>query len=230
MIMSYEEAAMAALIDGVRDGRATALREAPHIEDTLGFKPDTYTLQNMPIDIGPLPNNVLGVTGIAPEGRATEMRINGYIPRMLMRFGETYKKSKEWVLDAIRHYAKHTTEHESYHVMSAPIAKGEEVDERARDLMESVTTRGRYKMKKKLGKNEDAEFVRITNPYAGAWKISELADWVPYEGPSGTGYRGLIADASKEPFYRPLWRLTKAAAKAAVMGRAANVPRYATAS
>ena len=42
--MSYEEAAMQALVAGVREGRRTSLAEAPYVKDTLGFEPDVNTL------------------------------------------------------------------------------------------------------------------------------------------------------------------------------------------
>src|SRR3989344_1522719 len=213
--MSYEEAAMSALVRGVRVGRQNALREAPRIPDHLGFKPDTYTLSTMPIEVGPLPDGVLGVTHITPEGKAAGMRINSYISEIMTEMGRKYGATKNQVLNAIYKMARHTTEHEGYHVLSAHLARGEEIDESARDLMESITTRGRYKMKKALCDHEDAEFVKKTNPYPRAWRMSELADWAPYEGPSGTGYRGYISDSEAERFSKTNWRLAKSVAKAA---------------
>ena len=219
--MTYEEAAMAALantalVQGVKSGRRNALREAPYIQDTLGFKPDTYTLKNMPIEIGPLGEGTLGVTHIAPEGKAVGMRISRYIPEIMMEMGRRYRATKEQVLNAIYNMARHTTEHEGYHVFSSPLAKGEQITEYARDIMESITTKGRYIMKKMLGDHKDADVVRDTNPYPRAWKMATLADWAPYEGFSGVdGYRGLVFDSQTHKFYKTGTRLLRSAAKAA---------------
>src|SRR3989344_688030 len=226
MNMSYEEAAMTALVEGVRSGRQTALREAPYIQDTLGFKPDVYTLQNMPIKIGPLPEGVLGVTHISPEGKAVGMRISDYIPKFMTELGVKYKKSTAEILSAIYRIARHTTEHEGYHVFSSPLARGEEIDDAGRDIMESITTRGRYKMKKRLGEEEDARFVKNTNPYPRAWIMSELADWAPYEGSSGrTHYKGYLADSETQKFSKTVWNLTKSVSKAAWRKGIGNIGR-----
>ena len=45
--------------------------------------------------------------------------------------------------------------------------------------------------------------------------MAEIADWVPYESPSGEkGHKGLLMDASSEPFYKPIGRLAWQATKA----------------
>src|SRR3989338_632205 len=215
--MSYEEAAMQALVAGVREGRRTSLAEAPYVKDTLGFEPDVNTLKYMPIEIGPLQPCALGVTHITPQGKAVKMRISPYIAQVGMAIAEKYKKSKEWTLDFIRRYAKDVTNHEDYHVMSAGMLKGEEITEKGRIAAESVTTRGRYKVKRRLGKHDEAAFVEAANPKAStyqlAWRLSELADEV-YEGPSGKGHRGFLADAHREPLYKPIARFGWQAAKA----------------
>lgn len=215
--MSYVKRAMDALIEGVRDGVRETIAEAPYVREVLGFKPDVETLKYMPIEVGPLPAPALGVTQISPEGRATRMRISPYIAQMGIYLAEKYNKSKEWALHFIRRYAKDVTGHEGYHVLSSPMFKGESITEKVRIAGESVTTRGRYLVKKYLGKHRDAAFVEATNPgsstYQLAWKLSELADQF-YEGPSGRGHKGFLADAHREPLYKPIARLGQQTAKA----------------
>ena len=115
--------------------------------------------------------------------------------------------------------------------MPAPLERGLEIPEPVRDAMESVTTRGRYKVKKRAGKHEDAEFVKATNPYPRAWQLAEAADWIPYKGPSGEGYAAFLADGSREPLYKPLGRLAWQSAKAGFrkLGeylKGSGVPQY----
>ncbi|MBS3051311.1 MAG: hypothetical protein J4400_04125 [Candidatus Aenigmarchaeota archaeon] len=232
--MSYEEAAMKALIDGVKDGRRDSLSEAGYVRDTLGFRPDTDTLRSMPIEVGPLPPPSMGVTHITPEGKAAGMRISSYIVELGTQLAKKYSKSKDWALSFIRRYARDVTNHEDYHVMSASLARGLEITEPVRDAMESVTTRGRYKVKKRAGKHKDAEFVKTTNPYPRAWHLAEAADWAPYQGPSGEGYAAFLGDASKEPMHKPLGRLAWQSAKAGFrkLGdylKGSGVPSYAMA-
>jgi len=202
------------LIQGIKDGRRESLEEAPYIHGILGFKPDYDTLRKMPIELGHLPQGVLGVTQIAPEGKAVGMRISQYIAPMVAYAKEKYGRTKEWAKRMTYQIGKDTTNHEDYHVLSAGLAKGEEVDDDARDVMESITTRGRYKVAKALGKHEKASWVEKTNPYPSAWRLAEIADWAPYESESGRGYSAFLKDASKERFWKPLGRLTWAAAKA----------------
>lgn len=237
--MSYTaEEAMEALIGGVKEGRRTSLAEAPYVSETLGFDPDINTLRNLPIEIGYLPPPALGVTKISPEGKAVSMRISPYIASIGHYLGQKYSRSRDWVLGFIRQYAKDVTGHEDYHVMSAPMLRGEELTEENRILAESVTTRGRYKVKKRLGKHKEADFVEATNPdsltYRLAWRMSELADSM-YEGPSGRGHRGLLADAHKEPLYKPIGRFARQAIGAGFRKignylRGAGTPSYAPAA
>ena len=212
--MTYEEMAMKALVQGVRDGRKDSLSEAPYLKDTLGFEPDTNTLRYMPIEIGPLQPGVLGVTHISPEGKAVGMRISQYIANLGLHLARKYNKSMDWAKDFIYWKARDTTNHEDYHVLSAGLAKGESITEPVRDAMETVTTRGRYKIKKKLGKHGQADIVEKTNPYPRAWHMSEVADWAPYKGPSGEGYKGFLGDAATEPLHKPLGRLAWQSTKA----------------
>lgn len=203
------------LLEGVRAGRNDSLSEAPYIKETLGIEPDVNTLRYVPTEIGPLPHGVLGVTHITPEGKAVGMRISSYLASLGLRVAQKYRKSFEWTKNFVYELAKDVTNHEDYHVLSASLARGEEISEPARDLMESVTTRGRYKVAKRLGKEKKAKFIEATNPYPKAWRMAEIADWVPYQSPSGEeGHKGLLADASRERFYKPIGRLAWQAAKA----------------
>src|SRR3989338_3233184 len=115
--MSYEEMAMRTLIQGVRDGRADSLAEAAYIPETLGFRPDTDTLRNMPIELGLLPTGVLGVTHITPEGKAVGMRISRYIVYLGLYLAAKYNKSADWAKQFIYTRARDVTNHEDYHVM-----------------------------------------------------------------------------------------------------------------
>ncbi len=201
------------LYAGIQDGRKESLAEAPYIKETLGFYPSYGRLKNMPIHVGRLPDGVLGVTQITREGRAVHEQINGpYILEMAMdaarRYGKNIGKAYAYLI------GKTTTNHEDYHVMSDSLARGEEISPKARDVMESVTTRGLFKVARRLGKHRKAEIVKQMNPYPGAWLVSNVADNAPYQGPSGSGYKGFLADAQKEKFYRPLGRLAWSAAKA----------------
>ncbi len=234
--MSYEEAAMAELIrgpliEGVKAGRLDSLAEAPYVKDTLGINPDINTLRYVPTEVGPLPSGVSGVTHITPDGKAVGVRISSYLASLGMHIARKYRKSLDWAKNFIYELARDVTNHEDYHVLSAPLARGEEITDSARDLMESITTRGRYKVAKRLGKEKKAKFIEATNPYPRAWKMAEIADWAPYVGPSGEGYKGFLADASKESFYKPLGRLSWQATKAAVRKgrdyiRGTSVPAY----
>src|SRR3989338_1772678 len=233
--MSYEEEAMRALIGGVREGRQGSLDESRYVSGTLGFNPDTQTLKSMPIKVGPLPPPSMGVTHITPDGKAVGMQISTYIAKLGIYLAQKYNKSQDWALSFIRRYARDVTNHEDYHVMSAAIAKGEEITEPVRDAMESITTRGRYKVKKRAGKHKDAEFVKTTNPYPRAWHLAEAADWAPYQGPSGEGYAAFLGDASKEPMHKPLGRLAWQSTKAGFrkLGdylKGSGVPSYAMAT
>jgi hypothetical protein len=201
-------------VQGVKDGRRDSINEASHIEKYLGFKPDVEALKYVPTDIGPLQQGVLGVTQITPDGKAVRMRISNYISHLGLMMKEKYNLSFERTKEFVYRLTRDVTNHEDYHVMSAHLAKGEEITPKARDLMESITTRGRYLIAKMLGNHSKAELIEKTNPYPNAWSMSKLADWAPYEGPSGTGYKGFLGDASKEKFYKPLWRLGKSAVKA----------------
>jgi hypothetical protein len=226
--MSYEEAAMAGLLDGVHEGDNTSLSEAPHVKPGLGFNPSDDVLRNMQTEVGPLPEpSTLGVTYIPPNGKAVTKRINSYMAKAGAEAGRIYRKSEDWVYSKVRRLASLVTQHENMHVLSGHLARGEEIDERARNLMESITTYGLHKLKTLLGKYEDAEDIKRMNPYPVAWRLAKIADWA-YEGVRGNGYAGFLADAEAEPFRRTMWRLTKSAARAAVSrGREAAGLTYA---
>ncbi len=202
-----------AMIQGIKDGRAESIVEAPYFKEKVGVTPDVYTLKTQPIELGPLQRGVLGVTHIDQSGKAVSMRISQYIANLAAQTAEYYDKSLDWAKRLAYKIAKDTTNHEDYHIMSASLAKGEKITSRVRDAMESVTTRARYKVAKSLGKDEKAEWIKRTNPYPAAWYLSEIADSIPYEGPSGSGHRGFLADAEKEKFYKPFGRLAWAATK-----------------
>src|SRR3989338_5490155 len=202
-----------ASIQGIKDGRAESIAESRYFKEKVGVTPDVYTLQTQPIQFEPLQQGVLGVTNIDQSGKAVSMSISTYIPYMAARAAKYYGKSIEWAKGLAYKIAKDTTEHEDYHIMSASLAKGERITPKVRDAMESVTTRARYKVAKALGKHEKADLIKRTNPYPAAWYLSEIADSIPYEGPSGTGHRGFLGDAEKEKFYKPFGRLAWSATK-----------------
>ncbi|GEM_PF-4966137 len=202
-----------ATIQGIKDGRSTSIDESRYFKEKVGVTPDVYTLQTQPIEFGPLQHGVLGVTNIDQSGKAVSMRISNYIPNLAARAAKYYGKSIEWAKGLAYKIAKDTTEHEDYHIMSASLAKGEKITPKVRDAMESVTTRARYKVAKALGKDEKAEWIKRTNPYPAAWYLSEIADSIPYEGPSGSGHKGFLGDAQTEKFYKPFSRLAWSATK-----------------
>ncbi len=212
--MSYEEAAMNALIQGVRDGRKETLEDAPYVRESLGIEPDANTMKYMPIEIGPLPAGVLGVTHITPAGRAVGMRISPYIAKVGIYLAEKYKKSKDWMRDFIQYYACDVTNHEGHHVLTAPALKGEEITDENRAIAEIYTTYHRRDIKKRRGQPQRAKFIEETNPYPVSWKIGQVADWAPYEGLSGRGAKGFLADNFREPMYKTRARLAWQATKA----------------
>jgi hypothetical protein len=230
--MSYEEAAMAALVEGVRDGRREAIEEAPTLTKVAGLRnPNIEGLYKTPLEIGPLPDGMLGVTYIK-DGEALGVRVNSGIAKMAAYAAEKYKLGRDAAKRIAYRMGLLTSQHEHVHVQSSRVAKGEEIDDKAVDIMESITTYAMHKSALLHGKTEKAKLIAATNPYPRSWQIGEIADWAPYEGPSGDGYAAFIMDLQKEPFYKPLWRLTKASAKAAVRkGKEALAPRnYAPAA
>lgn len=204
------------LFRGIRDGRAEAIAEAQHFTRIAGLKEPNYNAMRDPIRVAYLPDGVLGETGITYKGEVTDVAINGKIPSMVEKAMRVYNKSLEWAKKIVYKITKLTTEHELGHVQSSKLAKGENPGYDTTAVMESVTTYAKHKTAKRLGKREKAEMIKRTNPYPKAWRLGEVADWAPYSGPSGEGYAAFIQDAHSEPFYKPLGRLAKSAAKAAV--------------
>ncbi|MBS3052889.1 MAG: hypothetical protein J4469_00140 [Candidatus Aenigmarchaeota archaeon] len=204
------------LFRGVRDGRAEAIAEAPTLTKVAGLRDPNYAALQNDIYLTSLPQGVLGQTGIRKDGEVQYVAVNKHIPSFVERAMQMYKKSVEWAKETVYNIAKLTTEHELAHAQSSKVAKGEEIDQDGVALMESVTTYAKHKTAKRLGKDKKAEMIKRTNPYPKAWKLGEVADWAPYSGPSGEGYAAFIQDAHSEPFYKPLGRLAKSAAKAAI--------------
>ena len=201
------------LFRGVVDGRREAIEEAPTLTKVAGLKNPNYDGMEQPIYLAPLPHPTLGVTGITKDGGTSYVAVNRNIPLWVEHAMRVYNKGAEWAKEQVYRIAKLTTEHELGHVQSSRVANGEEHSEKAVDVMESVTTYAKHKTAKRLGKHEKAGMIKATNPYPNAWRLGEIADWAPYEGPSGTGYAAFMRDAQSEPFYKPMGRLAAAAAK-----------------
>lgn len=202
------------LFRGVEHGRREAIEEASTLTKVAGLKNPNYDGLKQPIYLAPLPHSVLGQTGITKEGEASYVAVNRNIPLWVERMMQVYNKSTDWAKRTVYNIAKLTTEHELAHVQSSRVAKGEEHSEKAVDVMESVTTYAKHQTAKRLGKHEKAGMIKATNPYPRAWKLGQIADWAPYQGPSGEGYAAFIRDAQSEPFYKPFGRLAASAAKA----------------
>lgn len=204
------------LFRGVEDGRREALAEAPVLTGIAGLRNPNYGALNSPIYLAPLADGVLGQTGIRKDGEVEYVAVNRKIPLWAERAMRMYSKSLDWAKVIVYRIAKLTTEHELMHAQSSRVARGEEFSGDTVAVMESLTTYAKHKAARQLGKEEKAELIKRTNPYPRAWMLGETADMAPYNGPSGEGYAAFISDAQQEPFYKPLWRLTKAAAKAAI--------------
>ncbi len=217
--MLTEEEAREALIKGIVDGREETLAEAPYMEKVLGVRPDTDTMGRLPIHVRSMYDpRILGVTNIE-DGKATAVAINPSIIKLGKYLGEKYNKSKEWVLDWIYRQTKDTMDHEGKHILTARMSRGEKLDEKSRSVMESVTTYGRKKLAQYLGKHDKARHIEETNPYPLAWALGKAADMF-YEG----GFPAYLRDSSREPFYRPMGRLAKAAIR---KGARNLVPKFA---
>jgi len=230
--MSVVDALQRELVDGVVDGRKIALEEAPTLTYVAGLKDPNYAAMKKPIYLAGMPHPILGQTGITENGEVEYVAVNKNIPHWVQSMMRVYNKGLDWAKNTVYKIAKLTTEHELAHAQSSRVARGEKYNGDTVALMESITTYAKHRTAKLLGKKEKAELIKATNPYPKAWWLGEIADRAPYEGPSGEGYAALIMDAQKEPFYKPLWRLTKAATKAAVRKgkdylRGTGVPQYA---
>lgn len=204
------------LFRGVADGRAEALSEAPTLTEVAGLRSPNYDALRGPIYLAPLADGVLGQTGIRKDGGVEYVAVNRKIPVWAERAMRMYNKGLEWAKGMVYRIAKLTTEHELAHAQSSRVAKGEVVNKDGVAVMESITTYAKHKTANRLGKHRKAKLIERTNPYPTAWKLGEIADRAPYSGPSGEGYAAFISDAQKEPFYKPLLRLSKAATKAAI--------------
>ncbi len=202
------------LIRGVVDGRREALEEAPVLTQVAGLQSPNYAAMKKPIYVGPMPYPILGKTGIKPDGEVEYVAVNSNIPHWVEKAMRIYNKGVDWAKKFVYTRAKLTTEHELAHAQSSRVAKGEELNEDAVAVMESVTTYAKHKTAKKLGKHTKASVIKASNPYPRAWRLGEAADWAPYSSPSGEGYKAFMKDAGNEPFYKPLWRLGKAVVKA----------------
>ncbi len=204
------------LFRGIRDGRAEAIAEAPTLTQVAGLRHPNYDAMRKPIYLASLLKGVLGQTGIRKDGEVEYVAVNKDIPLWVERAMQMYDKGKEWAKEIVYKIAKLTTGHELVHAQSSRVAKGEDINEDGVSVMESITTYAMHKTAKILGKKEKAELIKRTNPYPKAWALGEVADWAPYNGPSGEGYAAFIQDAHSEPFYKPLGRLAKSATKAAI--------------
>jgi hypothetical protein len=209
--MSIANELVQELFRGIDDGRREAIEEAPYLTKVAGLRNPNVDAMYSPIHVTALPERVLGQTGIKKDGEVAYVAVSKDIPYFVTRAMQTYNKSLEWAKATVYRIAKLTTEHELAHAQSSRVAKGEDVNGDAVSVMESITTYAKHKVAKMLGKLEKADHIEKTNPYPGAWMVGKLADWAPYSGPSGMGYAALVMDAQKEPFYKPLWRLTKSA-------------------
>ena len=218
------------LFEGVRDGRREAIQEAPYLAKEAGLKNPNYkAINEMPIKIKPLPPSTLGATGVLPDGTVSEVSVNRMIPYIFGYIAKKYNKSREWAKKKVYDMAKLTTEHELAHVLSSYVAKGEEFNKKSVDLMETISTYAKHRVARRLGKNKKAEMIENTNPYPVSWKIGKMADKVPYksEKTGNEGYPALIEDAQSEPFYKPMWRLSKQSAKKAIgYFKGSGVPSY----
>lgn len=202
------------LFDGVREERGETMREMHTFSRVTGATEPNYKALEKPIYLAPLRDGVLGVTGISKDGEVKYIAVNSRIPVWVERAMRVYGKSLDWAKRTVRQIAQNTTGHELTHGITSKLARGEDVDARAVSIMESLTTYGRYLTAKALGKYVKAEMIKNTNPYPNAWALGELANSVPYQGPSGKGYAAFIMDSNKEKFYRPWGRLMDAARRA----------------
>ena len=215
--MSVVNALKEELFSGISAGRREAIDEAPTLTNVAGLKNPNYADLKKPINVYPMPGNVLGHTDINPDGKVNYVAINSKIPYIVEKAMQVYNKSLDWAKKTVYKISKLTTEHELAHVQSSNVVKGEEYNTNTVDVMESVTTYAKHKTAKALGKHEKAKLIEQTNPYPKAWLMGKIADWAPYKSITGKeGYAAFMEDVQKEPFYKPVWRLTKAATKSAV--------------
>lgn len=206
------------LFRGVADGHREAGNEFVRSANALGMeKPDYNSLRTLKPYVGALPDHVLGVTNVRPDGRATDVTINKYIANLGLRLYEKGKLSYEKAKNFVYKMGKMTTKHEYMHVFSAPIVRNEVITDKERDAMESLATYGLSKVLKENGKNDEADFVEKTNPYPRAWRLGKIADWADYtsEDRRYNGYAGFVRDSEDMKIYKTYWKLGKAATKKA---------------
>jgi len=200
---------------GIAAGKAVAKEEAPFLAKFLRLRYANYQDQNRDVEKFPLESSTLGIAYADREGKVHGIGVNMHIPKLVSAIAREYNKGREWAKKLVYNIAKLTVEHEMAHVLSSYVAKGEEFNDRTVDIMESITTYGRHKVAKMLGKNEKAEMIKKTNPYHKAWLIGKAADFAPYvsEITGREGYPALIEDAQIEPFQKTLGRLMKSTVK-----------------
>ncbi|MEM7819675.1 MAG: hypothetical protein QXD48_02495 [Candidatus Aenigmatarchaeota archaeon] len=220
------------LFEGIKDGRRAALEEAPYLVKVAGLKNPNYYGLYKEIKVSPLPPSVLGATDIAQDGSVIGIYVNRLIPYLVKMVAEKYRKGKEWAKEKVYKIAKLTTEHELAHALSSYVAKGEKINDDARNIMESISTYAKHKVAKLLRKNKKAEFIKEANPYPTAWFIGNVADrFYKSEKTGEEGYAAFIKDAQTEPFYKTLWRLAKQTTKGSIRRmfdyfRGTGVPKY----
>ena len=215
------------LFAGVREGITEARQEAPVLAKVAGLRDPNCRAMNEGVYLRPMPYPILGQTGITPAGEVVHVSVNNNIPLWVERMMRVYNRGSDWAKKTVYKISKRTTKHELAHALSSRVARGERHNHDTVAVMESVTTYAAHKAARRLGKHAEAEEIRATNPYPRAWRLGEVADWAPYSSPSGEGYAAFMKDAQKEPFYKPLWRLTKAAATRKAREIFVAHPRYA---
>lgn len=202
------------LFTGIEKGLETVRQEAPHIVKEAGIMDPNYAALKNPYVVVPLKGKTLGATEMDTQTGKVRgpYKFNSLIPDIFRRFAKIYQKGMDWVHGMVYRTGKDTAEHEGAHGLSSKVAKGEKFNQNTVDVMESITTFGRYKTKKNLGKEEEAEFIKQNNPYPRSWILGRLADILPYVSETGDyGYRAFIKDMHDQPFYKPIWRLAKQA-------------------